>query len=223
MMETIRIGIAEDHDLVRQGLVALLNEEEGLKVCCEANNGQKLVEFTGLKDLDVVLMDLDMPVMNGQQALKIIRSTYPSVKVIMVSMHYSDDFIAQSIKLGARGYLPKNCTIEKVIDAIYAVHQQGYYFDDKVSKALLFKLVDDEEITPTFSSDVLTKREKEVMECICKEMNNHEIAETLFISNRTVEAHRQNILKKTHAKNAAGVVIYAIKNGLFQIPESSGN
>lgn len=217
-MEKIKIGIAEDHDLVRQGLISLLEDESGLKVCCDASNGQKLLDYPNLEDLDVILMDLDMPILNGQEALSTIRSKYPNTRVIMISMYYTDEFIAQSIKQGARGYLPKNCKIEKVVDAIYAVHEQGYYFDDKVSKSLLFKIVDDDSFIPTFSSDVLSNREKEVLELICLEKNNIEIAEELFISNRTVEAHRQNILKKTHAKNTAGVVIYAIKNGLYKIP-----
>ncbi|MCH2231114.1 MAG: response regulator transcription factor [Crocinitomicaceae bacterium] len=217
-MEKIKIGIAEDHDLVRQGLISLLEDEKGVDVICDASNGQILLDCSSTQDLNVVLMDLEMPVLNGQETLQILRSKYPHIRVIMVSMYYTDDFIAQSIKLGARGYLPKNCKIEKVVDAIYAVHEQGYYFDDKVSKTLLFKIVDDDNFKPTFGTDILSSREKEILQLICQEKNNDEIADALFISNRTVEEHRQSILKKTNAKNAAGVVIYAIKHGLYKVP-----
>ena len=217
-MEKTKIGIAEDHDLVRQGLISLLEDEKGVDVICDASNGQILLDCSSAQDLNVVLMDLEMPVLNGQETLQILRSKYPHIRVIMVSMYYTDDFIAQSIKLGARGYLPKNCKIEKVVDAIYAVHEQGYYFDDKVSKTLLFKIVDDDNFKPTFSTDILSSREKEILQLICQEKNNDEIADALFISNKTVEDHRQSILKKTNAKNAAGVVIYAIKHGLYKVP-----
>ncbi len=217
-MEKIKIGIAEDHDLVRQGLISLLEDEKGVDVICDASNGQILLDCSSAQDLNVVLMDLEMPVLNGQETLQILRSKYPHIRVIMVSMYYTDDFIAQSIKLGARGYLPKNCKIEKVVDAIYAVHEQGYYFDDKVSKTLLFKIVDDDNFKPTFSTDILSSREKEILQLICQEKNNDEIADALFISSKTVEDHRQSILKKTNAKNAAGVVIYAIKHGLYKVP-----
>ncbi len=220
MKKKITIGVAEDHYLVRQGMVMLLQDEEELEVLFDVSNGEELLECLKSKKVDIILMDLDMPVLNGQQTLKIIRKKYPAIKVIMVSMYYSDEFISQCIQSGARGYLPKNCSIERVVDAIYAVHEQGYYFDDKVSKALLVKIVEDKEFNPTFSSDVLSSREKEILELICQEKTNNEIADLLCISNRTVEAHRQNILKKTNAKNTAGVVIYAIKNGLYHIPPS---
>lgn len=221
MKKKITIGIAEDHDLVRQGLVMLLDDEDELEVKCEASNGEELLECLKQNKTDVILMDLDMPVLNGLQTLKIIRKKYPSLKVIMLSMYYSDDFISQCIKEGARGFLPKNCSIEKVVDAIYAVHEQGYYFDDKVSKALLLKIINDDNFNPTFSQDTLSAREKEVLELICEEKNNNEIAELLCISNRTVDTHRQNILKKTNAKNTAGIVIYAIKNGIYYIKDPS--
>lgn len=219
MKKPIRIAIAEDHELVRQGMVALLEDEDELKVSCEACNGQDLLNQLKTNKTDIVLLDLEMPVLNGQQTLKIIRSKYPTLKVIIISMYYSDEFVAQSISLGARGFLPKNCNIEKVVDAIFAVHEQGYYFDDKVSKALLYKIVSQENFTPVFKNDALSDRERETIELICAGKTNVEIGELLCISPRTVENHRKSISKKTNASNVAGVVIYAIKNGLYKIPD----
>lgn len=217
MTKKIRIAIAEDHDLVRQGIVNLLNDEENVTVVADVSNGSLLLNEFRTKMIDIVLMDLEMPIMGGREALRIIASRYPTVKVIMLSMHYSDDFIIDCISAGARGFLPKNCDIEKVLDAVYAVHEQGYYFDDKMSKALLFQVLENKDIVPTFSNEPLTKRETDIVKSICEGKTNKEIADELCLSIRTVEVHRKNIARKTNATNVAGVVIYAIKNGLYKI------
>src|SRR5690606_24429210 len=132
-------------------------------------------------------------------------------------VHYSDTFITGCISSGARGFLSKECTIEKLVDAINSVYRQGYYFDDKISKALLFSIMENKDITPTCSDVPLTKREVEIAILICQGKTNKGIADTLYISVRTVEVHRKHIAKKTHATNTAGVVIYAIRNGIYQI------
>lgn len=217
MNNKIRVAIAEDHDLVRQGIASLLNEEEGITVVSEAQNGAELLNDFRIKTIDVVLMDIEMPVMGGKEALKAITLRYPSCKVIMLSMHYSDDFIIDCISAGARGFLPKNSDIEKVIDAIFAVFEQGYYFDDKMSKALLFQVLQNKDINPTFSNEPLTKREIEIVIAICDGKTNKDISESMCLSTRTIETHRKNIARKTKATNVAGVVIYAIKNGFYKI------
>lgn len=217
MSKKIRLAIAEDHDLVRQGIVNLLNEEEHIVVVSDVSNGSELLNEFKNHSIDIVLMDLEMPIMGGKEALQVITARYPATRVIMLSMHYSDDFIIDCISVGARGFLPKNCDIEKVIDAIYAVHEQGYYFDDKMSKALLFQVMENKDIVPTFTNEPLSKREMEIVKMICNGKINKEIAEALCLSSRTVEVHRKNIARKTKATNVAGVVIYAIKHGLFKI------
>src|SRR5690606_11970646 len=128
MTKKIRIAIAEDHDLVRQGIVNLLNEEENVTVVADVSNGSLLLNEFRTKMIDIVMMDLQIPIMGGRDALRIIAYRYPSVKVIMLSMNYTYDFIIDCISAGARGFLTKNCDIEKVLDAVYAVHEQGYYF-----------------------------------------------------------------------------------------------
>jgi len=204
-------------ELFREGLTSLLKEEEGITLVFEASNGEELLDKLKSNKVDVILLDLEMPVLSGKQTLKQLTSKFPSVRPIVLSMFEADKYISQAIKLGARGYLAKNCSIEKVIDAIYAVHEQGYYFDDEVSKIQLFKLVSDGRVEAKFTDEDLSARELAVLELICNEKKNNEIAEKLCISVRTVEVHRQNLLRKTNAKNVAGLVIYAIKKGYFEI------
>lgn len=217
MKKPIRIAIAEDHDLVREGMVALLKREKDVNLVFDVRDGFELLQQLKKSKVDIVLLDLEMPIVNGHQALKIISDKHPNVHVIIISMHYSDAFISECITLGAKGYLPKNCEFETVVDAIFAVQEQGYYFDNKISRSLLKKLVDEKDFDTSTSRDPLTGREHQILEFICNEKTNKEIAELLSISVRTVESHRKNILHKTESLNIAGLVLYAVKNGLYNL------
>ena len=217
MSDPIRIAIAEDHQLMRQGIVSLLKEEEDFKIIFDVGDGAQLLDQLKTNDIDIVLLDLDMPIINGQQALKVITKKYPETLVIIISMFYSDDFISECISLGARGFLPKNSDIENVIDAIHAIHTQGYYFDDKISKALLLKLISNKNVTPSFKAGLLTEKEVEILLLICDGKSNKEISLQLDNSVRTIEGHRAAIYEKSNSKNIAGLVIYAIKNGYYKI------
>ncbi len=218
MKKDIRIAIAEDHDLMRQGLVSLLDGEDNISVVFDVENGARLFDELKKKKVDVLLLDLEMPIINGHQALKILTERYPQISVIVVSMHYSDAYISESIAAGAKGFLPKNCDIDKVIDAIFAVNEEGYYFDDKISRALLNRIVNsNNENLPRFVENALTKRERQIVELICTGKTNKEIANLLCLSVRTIEVHRNSINKKTNTKNVADLVVYAVKNGLYNI------
>ncbi len=218
MKKDIRIAIAEDHDLMRQGLVSLLDGEDNISVVFDVENGARLFDELKKKKVDVILLDLEMPIINGHQALKILTERYPQISVIVVSMHYSDAYISESIAAGAKGFLPKNCDIDKVIDAIFAVNEEGYYFDDKISRALLNRIVNsNNENLPRFVENALTKRERQIVELICTGKTNKEIANLLCLSVRTIEVHRNSINKKTNTKNVADLVVYAVKNGLYNI------
>lgn len=218
MNKPIRIALAEDHALFREGLASLLKEEEVFTLAIEACNGEELLEGLKKEEVDVVLLDLNMPVLNGKQTLNILKAKHPKIRPIVLTMFDAENYISDAIKSGARGFLPKNCHIEKLMDAIVAVHEQGYYFDDEVSKSQIFKLIHEVGIEPIYQNESLSKRERSVLELICHENTNNQIAEELHISVRTVEVHRQNLLRKTNSKNVAGLVIYAIKNGYYQIP-----
>jgi len=217
MGRKIRIAIAEDHQLMRQGMVALLNEESDMVVTFDVGDGAQLLERLEKEQVDIILLDLDMPIVSGQQALKVIVKKYPNTHAIIVSMFYSDEFISECITIGARGFLPKNSDIENVIDAIQAVHEQGYYFDDKISKALLLELISEKKMEPIFTSEMLSEKETEVLRLICDGMTNKEISVELNKSVRTIEGYRSSIFEKTNSKNTAGLVIYAIKNKLYCI------
>lgn len=217
MNDTIKIAIAEDHQLMRQGMVSLLREEDHLEIVFDVGNGQELLNELDKTQVDIVLLDLDMPIVSGQQALKVIQKKYPSTLVIIISMFYSDDFISECITTGARGFLPKNSDIEEVINAIDSVFSQGYYFNDKISKVLLHRLISEENVKPSFLGGELSEKEIEVIKLICEGHSNKEISAILHKSVRTIEAHRNNIKEKSNSKNTAGIVIYAIKKGYFSV------
>jgi DNA-binding NarL/FixJ family response regulator len=217
MKNKIRIAIAEDHELVRQGMVALAKREKGLSMVFDVSNGQELLDGLKTKKVDVILLDLNMPILNGHQALKIIGEKYPEVKVIIVSMMYDDEYITESIELGARGFLPKNTDFDELVDAIFSVHETGHYFDKQITKSLVKSIASQKGRKPLNSSYSLSDREKEVLLEICNGKSNDAIAESLSISIRTVETHKRNLFSKTNNKNSVGLVLFAITNGLFVI------
>lgn len=212
MKKPIHIALAEDHLLFRQGLITLFKEYEEINVLFDVNNGKELLDELKKSKPDVILLDIDMPVMDGKEALLKIKEKYPAIKVIMISTFYDDVYITEYILHGAVGFLPKHCDIEKVVDAIFAVHEQGYYFDNKISTSLVAKLMKSKSVQPTIENQALSDREVEVLKLTCLEKTNKQISEELFISQRTVEWHRKQIMKKTKSKNVVGLVMYAIKH-----------
>jgi len=207
--------LAEDHLLFRQGLTTLLKEYEEINVLFDASNGIELLDELKKSKPDVILLDIEMPIMNGKEALLKIKEKYPAIKVIMISSYYDDAYITEYLLLGAVGFLPKHCDIEKVIDAIFAVYEQGFYFDNNISKSLLAKLMKSKAVNPTLPNQILSNREIEILKLTCLEKTSKEISEELFISQRTVEWHRKQIMIKTKAKNVVGLVMYAIKNKII--------
>ncbi len=211
-----KIAVVDDQCLFRQGLISLLKEYDKLDVIIEASNGKELLEKMKVKQPDVVLLDLEMPLMDGIETTVSIKSRYPKVKVIILTMHTDDEFIIHLLEKGASGFLPKDKDIEIVVDAIYSVLEKGYYFDERISKAMVKGLVKTKKTNPSFTAHYLSEKEIVIINLICKEYTNKEIADKLFISPRTVDTHRENILLKTGAKNTAGIVMYAVKNNLLE-------
>lgn len=167
---------------------------------------------------DVLLLDLQMPNVTGMDATKRLLEEYPSLKIIVLSMHSTDDFITHMLKLGVRSYLPKDADKQLLDTAITAVMNDGYYFTDSISKAMMRGLHTDSPKKPSFQSlaTELTPRETEVLALICKGYSTNKIAEKLFISDRTVEGHRKNLLEKTNTPNAVVLALYAVKYGLLE-------
>lgn len=216
----IQVAIAEDHTVFRQLLGDSLHKKKDIEVIIGAANGSDLIAQMRRSAPDIVLLDLHMPVMDGTTALEIIRSEFPKVRVIILSLQYSDIHVRKYMKLGARGYLCKDVEFEKVVQAIRDVDHMGYYFHDKVSPELIAELIEDNTIAPESKGrppEELTTREIEIIQQLFEQNTNQEIAENLNISVRTVHNHRINITRKTGSKNVVGVMLYAIKHGLTPV------
>lgn len=212
----IKLALADDQSLFRRGMAMLLRDMPDVQVVFECSNGEELL--MGLKGnaIDIVLLDLEMPVMDGMETMKRMRVDHPTVKVIVLSMHSEEKFIVHLMELGANGYVLKTAEPDEIENAVRAVATSGYHFSEMVSRVLLHGLVKKEKLKPTFNEvDPLSERELEVLRLICEEMTTTEIAGKLFLSPRTVEGHRNNILLKTGARNTAGIVVYAMSKGLY--------
>jgi DNA-binding NarL/FixJ family response regulator len=218
-MEIIKIAIADDEALFRRGMKLILEGHKGLEVCLEAENGVDLLDQLKLtKNLpDILLLDLKMPVMNGIEAAKILQVKYPLLKTIVISTHFSRAFIINMIELSAVAYLPKNSQPQAVVDTIKAVHANGFYYNSEVLGIIRENIISKKKPKAQFSLD-LTAREKEVLQLICEQDSAPEIAEKLFISPRTVDGHRNNLLLKLNCKNVAGLVVVALQDQIVEIP-----
>ena len=214
----INIAIADDQMLFRKGMAAIVNTFEEMTVICEADNGHKLLGFleTTTQKPDAILMDLSMPELNGIDTMKIIHEKYPEQKVIILSIHNEEKFVIHLIELGASAYLFKNAEPEDVEKAIRGVIEKGFYFGED-TLSTFHKRLNNKKTHVSVHDNIpitLSVREIEVLNLICQEQTANEIAEKLFISVRTVDGHRNNLLEKTGARNTAGLVIFAIKNNL---------
>jgi DNA-binding NarL/FixJ family response regulator len=207
-MKTIRVAIADDHSLFREGIRMILSEMPGILLCLEASDGNELLEALEHTPVDVVLLDLEMKKTNGMETLSTIRERYPELKVIILSMHTEPRMISHLMKLGANGYLIKDAQKNELEKAIREACEKGVHFNEYVSNSLLIGLRSKNE-KPALSVQ-LSAREREVLSLICAEHTTQEIAEKLFISERTVEGHRKNLCSKLDVKNTAGLVKKAI-------------
>lgn len=217
MIGKIKVAIADDQQLFRKGIISLLKEFEEIDIVFEAGDGKDLLNQLANGTVpDVILLDIEMPLMNGIEALKKIKSKGYASKVIILTMHDEEEMVIHLIEMGANGFLPKNEDIENVVSAIKSVIESDYYFNDKFSKGMLRSLISNEKITPKFNYNQLSDIETEIARLICEELTNKEIAAKLDLSPRSVDGHRERILKKIGAKNTAGIVMYAYKCKLIK-------
>jgi len=220
-MNSIKLALADDELLFRQGVKAILESEESIDILFDAENGEHLIQQ--LRDAevlpDIVITDLKMPELNGVEVTKLIRKEFPDIKVIALTSYFSKPFILNMISIGAVAYLAKNSTPALMIKTISEVSQKGFYYDEQVMQYIHESIVNpsDKKVKSNFDTNYFTKREIEVLELICKQYTTNDIAESLFISPRTVEGHRNNLLLKTESKNVAGLVIYALKNKMVSL------
>ena len=214
-MSKIKIAIADDYKIFRDGLKVGLSSDENLEVILETDNGEDMINALKENTPHVIIMDLKMPIMDGMEATRIIRKRYNDIKVLVVTMYDDDKFIIHLMENGANGYLLKNAEPAEIIKSIYAVHENGYYFNDLVNKALLKKLVLKGHFKPSFNQNIeFTERELEVLKLICEEKTAAEIGKDIFLSPRSVEGIRQRLIEKVGVRNTAGLVMFALKNGI---------
>lgn len=222
MENTIKIIIVDDEELFRKGILFLLEREKCIEVIFEASNGQELLNFlkTSQVSPDIILMDLNMPLLNGVEATKIIHKNLPEVKIIALTSYNSKSFIMNMIEVGAASYLVKNSSPTEMLYTIFEVDENGFYYNKYV-----LDIIQEEALSSLkkrksfFDEEYLTIREREVLQLICEQKNTNEIADELFISPRTVEGHRNNLLLKTESKNVAGLVVYALQNEIIKLEE----
>jgi DNA-binding NarL/FixJ family response regulator len=206
----IKVAIVDDHQLFRNGLKFIIENEDDMEVVIEASNGKQFLDF--LKNLkpDVVLMDINMPEMDGVETTRRAKEIYPDLHIIVLSMYDDVEYYNTMIDLGVKGFILKDIDNNELANALRKVYQGGNYF----SQELLLSLIKNKPVEDGID---LTRREKEVLELICKGYSNLQISEELFISQRTVERHRSSLLFKTNSKNSVSLVVFAIKNNLVKI------
>jgi DNA-binding NarL/FixJ family response regulator len=215
----IDILLVDDHKIVRDGIKALLFTNGLINIVGECDDGNQVLEFCENNHVDIILMDINMQDVNGIDCTKMVNEKYPTVKIIALTMHIEEGYISKILKSGAAGYILKNTGKTELIDAIKKVNNGENYFSKEVSNVMMNKYMKKSGIRKSSSSlasvDDLTKREVEILGLIAEELTNNEIGEKLFISPRTVDTHRRNLLQKLGVKNTAGLVKFALQNGIY--------
>ncbi|MDX9928474.1 MAG: response regulator transcription factor [Bacteroidales bacterium] len=213
--QRVRIIIADDHQLFRNGLRLLLDSLPGFIVVAEASDGNSLIRVLENTQADIVLMDINMPEMDGIEATRRVLSANSNISIIALSMYGEEEYYYKMVDAGAKGFLLKDSDISEVREAILTVLRGGSYF----SQELLYHVIQKFKTRETeIKMANLSKREKEILLKICEGLSNQEIADTLFISKRTVDKHRANLLSKTSSKNTASLILFAIRNKIIDIP-----
>ena len=202
----IKIGLVDDQPLFRAGIHSLLKDFDNLQVILEASNGKELFDLLKRQKPHVILLDIEMPEMNGIETTILLKEKYPDIKVIILTMHNEEEFIFDLMTKGAHGFLPKDKSVEEVVDAIYAVMEKGKYYNEEVMDILV---KGSKGLVRNLQLNSLTEKEIEIIRMICKQKTNKEIGEKMGVSMRTIENHRTTILLKTNTKNVAGIVMYA--------------
>lgn len=225
MENKIKIILADDEELFRKGIYFLLQREPNFEIIFEASNGSELVEY--LKNAtelpDIIMMDLKMPLLNGVEATKLIHKEFPRVRIIALTSYNTKSFIANMINVGAASYLVKNASPVDMVKTVNEVAQKGFYYNEIVMEVIHQNMISNASSKTVLDEDFLTEREKEVLELICKQYSSAEIGETLSLSARTVDGHRNNLLLKTNSKNMAGLVIFAIQNKIINLEDSNND
>lgn len=216
-MDDCRIVLVDDHALFRTGLRSLLDRSPGCRVVAEAASGEEFLAMLPGLEADVVFMDIAMPGLNGDETTERALRLRPDLKVITLSMFGDENYYTRMVEAGARGFLLKDSDIEDVLRAVETVRGGGSYFSAELLASLAHRMRRREREPVMSGEEALSARETEILVAVCGGLSNQEIADRLFISKRTVDKHRANILEKTGCKNTASLVVYAIKHGIVEL------
>lgn len=219
----LRVGIVDDHQLFRKSLALMINSFENTKVVIEASNGRIFLEMLDDNPIDLVLLDIQMPEMNGFETCRTLQQYYPEIKILIVSQLTTKESIHKIMELGADGYFTKNSDPEQLEHAINTLHENGFYFGTELGKVLREAILWEKK-KPTKPAEViasLTGREIDIIRMAAQEMSSGEIADRLSINIRTVDTHRKRIMEKTNTKNFIGVVLYALRHEFITMEELS--
>lgn len=213
-MAFINVYIIDDHKIIRDGIKLMLSQDAELSVMGEANCAKEAIDYISKhpKDIDVILMDINMPDMNGIELTKKLIADFPDLKILVISMHAEDNYIKNMIEAGALGYILKESGTEEIITAIKTVNQGQKYYSNEVSVAMINYMMNGQH-----DNKKLSEREEEVLKLIAEGKTNKQAADILFVSDRTVETHRRNILAKLECKNSTELIHYAIKHKLISV------
>lgn len=214
-MANIKILLADDHKIVRDGIKLMLEPQAGIDVVAEAEDGSDVMSLLEEHVVDLVVMDINMPEKDGVTTTREVKEKYPDLKVLALTMSNDDLHIRQMIQAGASGYVMKSAGRNELKEAIHTIMDGRHYFSDEATQSIMMDLVKGKGKSSSPDPIHITERELEILELIVKEFTNQEIAEKLYISSRTVDAHRRNLLQKTGARNTAGLVKYAFQHNLI--------
>lgn len=216
MSSVVKIVLADDHNIVRNGIKSLLENEPGIKIVGESENGEGAFELVMQLKPDILITDINMPIVNGIELTEKIVAAGIQTQILVLSMYNDEAYILRSVEAGVMGYLPKDADYEEILKAIKSLANGQMYYNPDITRIITNSLVKSNHIKRELSKlGELTRREKEVLKSIVKGNSNKIIAKTLFISTRTVDTHRTNIMKKLHTKNTADLVRKAIQNNLI--------
>ncbi|WP_343670418.1 response regulator transcription factor [Chitinophaga sp.] len=219
-MYDIRLVIADDHEIFRDGLALMLSRQPNINLVGQAGDGRELLELLETTEVDVVMTDLKMPLMDGITATRTLLQRFPHIRIIALSMFDEEDLIVEMLEAGAKGYLLKNADKQEIIEAITSVFDDKIFYCRQTSSKLAAMIVKS-RFNPYRDTQPITftDREKEIIRLICLQYTAQQIGEKIFLSKRTVEGHRTRILEKMNVKNTAGVVVFALKNNLISEAE----
>jgi DNA-binding NarL/FixJ family response regulator len=216
MNTPIKIIIADDHEIFRKGFQVLLRKEEEIRIIGEAQNGDELLKLVKTNEPDIVIMDIQMPVMDGIEATRQLTRTHPRIGIIALTMFVDDHLVINMLEAGARGYLLKDTSKSELMEAIHAVYSGNTYFCSATSKKMAHLIGQSRfNLFPARQKTSLTSTEIEIIKLICQEYSSKEIAAQLGYTPRTIENYREKIQEKIGAKNMVGVAVYAIKNRIY--------